>query len=275
MKKIVLIAFLAFLPMSVYADLKAIDDLGLNEITGQEGVKITIGGSGISTTTYDTLWTNSNGYYLNGNGELLNSSNGVAPDESTAVLRENPEPTTTTGNGTVSVNSDGYYVNSLDDYLDVNGDVATAPGDRVLQFNPVPGDTANTPLLYGALKIERKAVSTAWTNLNSAGDTETGIVNKVTQTDSDVIYIAGDLTIKAKTEGAVSSVDIGFPEVAIEKGSKKTEIYITNRTTNLGDSNFISQVTGAGAPGKLGTQYSDAGFTHIKPGGQISITSIP
>ncbi|VFQ45235.1 DUF6160 family protein [Desulfoluna butyratoxydans] len=273
MKKAFLVALVVLLPMSGYAELKAMDDAGLNKITAQEGVRITIGGGGITTAAYETLWTNANGYYLNASGELLNSSNGVAPDESTAVLRENPVPETTTGDGTVSVNGEGYYVNSLDEYLDASGDIAIGVDDRVLQYNPVPGDTAKTPLLHGALKIKQKAVSTAWTNMNTAGDTETGIVNKVTQTDSDVIFIAGDLTIEAKTEGAVSSVDIGLPEVVVEKGSKKTELFITHRTSNFGDSNFISQVT-AGDSGKLGTHYTDAGLIHIQAGGRVSITSM-
>ena len=201
---------------------------------------------------------------------MLGADGGIVADVGDAVIRENPAP-----EGAEGTNPAGYYVDKDDNLLAVNGSIAQGTSHAVLQFNPVPVNTSLTPVLSGALKIERKAVSTAWTNKNSAGDTETGIVNKVTQTDSDVIYIAGDLTIEAKTEGAVTSVDVGLPEVVIEKGSKKTEIYITNRTTNLDDSNFISQVTGAGAPGKLGTQYSDAGFTHIKPGGQISITSMP
>ncbi|WP_300666750.1 DUF6160 family protein [Desulfoluna sp.] len=45
MKKILLVALLVLLPMSVYADMKSISDEGLNEITAQEGVQIVVGGT--------------------------------------------------------------------------------------------------------------------------------------------------------------------------------------------------------------------------------------
>ncbi|VFQ45236.1 DUF6160 family protein [Desulfoluna butyratoxydans] len=179
MKKILLVALLVLLPMSVYA-LEPMADCNLDEITAQEGVKITIAGS---------------------------------------------------------------------------------------------GDASQFGMGTEALEIRQKAVSTAWTNKENG--VESGIVNKLTQTIADTIFVTGDLTIVASTDGDVSSVAIGLPEVGISKGSKKTEIYITSRDTNLGDSNFISQVTADPASGKLGTQYTDAGFTHIQAGGSVTISAIP
>jgi len=200
MKKILLVALLVLLPMSVYA-LEPMADGNLDEITAQEGVQITISGNGSYTD----------------------------PDTSVEVMSN-------------------------------------------------------------ALEIQQKAVSTAWTNRD--GNIESGIVMKVTQTDADKIFVSGDLTIQAKTSagpGFVSSVEIGLPEVYMTKGSKKTEIYVTSRTSetsgvnhskDLDDSNFISDVTtpvapATVAPGKLGTQYTNAGYTHIVSGGKISITSMP
>jgi len=205
MKKILLVVLSVLLPMSVYA-LEPMSMDSLDEITAQEGVKITISGSGI--------------------------------------------------------------------YNDGSVDVIT-----------------------DALEIQQKAVSTAWTNKDATGTVESGIVNVVSQTLADKIFVKGDLTILASTtdttatatDPAVSSVNIGLPDVYITKGSKKTEIYITNRNTNavdavnnpnggkanLDDSNFISDVTYAGAPGKLGTQYTNAGYTHIVKGGKISISALP
>lgn len=53
MKKILLVAVLVLLPLSAFADLKTMDAEALDEITAQEGVKITIGGLSDAGTSID------------------------------------------------------------------------------------------------------------------------------------------------------------------------------------------------------------------------------
>ena len=66
MKKILLVALLVLLPLSVYA-LEPMADGGLDEITAQEGVRITIGGQTqadaltIEQEATSTSWTNTSG----------------------------------------------------------------------------------------------------------------------------------------------------------------------------------------------------------------------
>jgi len=66
MKKILLVALLVLLPMSVYA-LEPMGDGNLDEITAQEGVRISIGGGSVGSAliitqqAVDTAWENDDG----------------------------------------------------------------------------------------------------------------------------------------------------------------------------------------------------------------------
>lgn len=215
LKKIALVTAIAAAPFAAQADLKAMDDSAMGDVTGQAGVTIDLAANvSIEEIAYeDQGFLVINGLKLGGNSsEIANGAADALDDIRLTVDVAGADPTADLGNGGVFA---GEYLRGQGNYTDADGnavnietDQAISDGDLVISLrSQTDGQAVDFGMAIGSVSLARQ-------------EGNSGNIGNLTASNPDSTVLVSDMQV----DGYIGPVDIVVQE---ESNSMNINAYFT------------------------------------------------